>query len=753
MALPININAFIGRDTEFTQLRDLLAKKRLVTLTGPGGVGKTRLALEIAHAAHADGTWRDGVVWMDLRPFGEDHQLPRRLAAALGSTHVATREPVQVLMDEVAGKDLLIVLDNCEHLLSAVRDLLQTLLTEPGVTVLATSRHGLALGGEHLNPLTPLAASAAKELFEDRLLDVRGDFPVAEHEAEITRLCRAGDNLPLAIEILAVASSNLSPSDVERRLATLLHADRPTDRQQQDTDADRSHRSFHQVMELSWELCTPQERTLWQRLSVFAGGFTLEAAEAVCGFEDLPESAVARVLGALKWQSIVTVESPRDGHSRYRLLEPIRQHGDSRAAQAGEAEEVRQRHYNWLLRTYREAAQQWLGPDEAHWLTLCRDLQDDAHSAIAWCARRGQSAAGIELLLHIVRTRVPFLSGRQPETQEHFERLLTAYTERDELRAMALAAVSVLAVCRGDKDTADKFLSEAQALTDELGAALPLPVLAEAIAISLGHRDSVDPAESMAAMEKLCTSPVFAQPEFRSDMGLLAMFRSFGAAITGEEEIADAVTAEFLADAQASQATWHITWSQWARAAYLVLHRPHDPAARIEAESLLHAALPVQRGLDDRWGPAGWTWVASGLAGATGDHRLVAERSGLLDGMTHSTGVAMHGMRGLWETVGRAQNVARQHLGETTYAEIYNPAYQRGRDCRLATAELLWPGWAQLTERERDIVRLVAQGLSNVQIAARLDRVENTVAKSLTKIYATVDVSGRDELREWYAQL
>ncbi|MDX6280050.1 MAG: hypothetical protein QOH03_1121, partial [Kribbellaceae bacterium] len=310
--LPAELTSFVGRRQELLDVRALLATSRLVTLTGPGGVGKTRLALRTAVQVRR--TFPDGVWLVELAALREPTLLARTIGVALGLRD-ADEDPVARLTDYLSDRSLLLVLDNCEHLAADCAALVRRLLpAAPGIRVLATSRHVLGVEGEHVYSVPPLAigelVSDAVRLFADRGAAVSTGFVVDPvNGASVTEICRRLDGIPLAVELAAAWLRVLSVSELLDRLDAL------------------SSKSLAAALEWSHDLCSPEEQSLWARLSVFAGGFDLAGAEAVGGGLD--------VLAGLVDKSIVQREQ-RGGATRFRLLEPVRQYGLRRLREAGE---------------------------------------------------------------------------------------------------------------------------------------------------------------------------------------------------------------------------------------------------------------------------------------------------------------------------------------------------------------------------------------------------------------------------------
>ncbi|MFG1828820.1 AfsR/SARP family transcriptional regulator [Micromonospora chersina] len=407
--LPATLTSFVGREEEVARVAGLLDRFRLATLTGPGGAGKTRLAVESGRAVA--GRFPDGVWLVPLAPVTDPAEVPQAALAALGLREQALlaragrgapepADPVGRLVDALAGRAVLLLLDNCEHLLDAAADLTERLLTAcPGLRVLATSREPLGITGEALRPVESLAlppvgadpaaalAYPAVRLFADRAGAVRPDFAVdAATVGPVVRICRALDGMPLAIELAAARLRTMTAAQVDTRL---------DDRFRLLTGGSRTalprHQTLRAVVDWSWDLLDDTERALWRRLAVFAGGATLEAAERVCG-----DGAVADVLdglSALVDKSLVVAGGT--GEPRYRMLETIREYGLDRLAEAGEADRVRRAHAAEYLALAEAAEPELRGAAQLDWLRRLSADHDNLHAGLRHAIAVGDAPTAV----------------------------------------------------------------------------------------------------------------------------------------------------------------------------------------------------------------------------------------------------------------------------------------------------------------------------------------------------------------------
>ncbi len=340
--LPVQLTSFVGRQAEMKSLREALAGNRLVTLTGAGGAGKTRLAVHVA--AELAGEFGDGVCYVDLAPITHPDLVPVTAARALGLPDQPGRSTMDTLLRFVRDRQMLVVLDNCEHLLDASAALVVALLGgAPGLTLLATSREPLGVTGEATWQVPSLSlADDAIELFADRARLARTDFTITDdNSAAVAEICRRLDGMPLAIELAAARVRALSLTEIvdglHDRFRLLTGGSRTAVRRQQ---------TLRASVDWSHALLTDTERILFRRLAVFLGGFDLEAAQAVAGAGDIERYQVLDQLTLLVDKSLVVAENT-GGPTRYRLLETVRQYALEKLGESGEADAVRSRHCDY----------------------------------------------------------------------------------------------------------------------------------------------------------------------------------------------------------------------------------------------------------------------------------------------------------------------------------------------------------------------------------------------------------------------
>lgn len=390
--LPIQLTHFIGRDTELAEALGKLEGSRLLTLTGVGGTGKTRLALQAAAAAVHD--FPDGVWMVDLGPVSEADMVHNALAAAMGVRDQPGRTLLEAIEDALRNKTTLIILDNCEHLLEVSAQVSAALLrASSDVKILATSREALGIAGEATYPVPSLSAPPASAttadavkrydsavMFEDRALLARPDFAVTDANAEaIAKICRRLDAVPLAIELAAARVRVLSPAEI---------ADRLDDRFRLLTGGDRTALPRQQTLEaaVAWshEHLSETERVLFARLSVFAGSFTLRAAECVTAAGDIAEHEVLDLVTGLVDKSMLIVQTAGAAETRYRLLETLRQYARDRLIEYGAAEEFRKRHASFFAGLAETGDPMLRGQQQRFWFDKLAAEHDNFTTALTW---------------------------------------------------------------------------------------------------------------------------------------------------------------------------------------------------------------------------------------------------------------------------------------------------------------------------------------------------------------------------------
>ncbi|OEJ97070.1 ATP-binding protein [Streptomyces thermolilacinus] len=450
--LPAELNRFVGRDAECAELDGLLAEFRLVTVVGVGGVGKSRLVLRAARATQK--RYCHGVRLAELAGLREPDLVEHALVEALGLADQTSRPPREVLVDHLADRRLLLVIDGFEHLVDACAELVRLLLCgAPGLTVLAAGRRPLRLDGEAVLPLPPMSDEDAVRLFTERAVAAWPGFRAEEEAAPVRELCRRLDGIPLALEL---AAGRLPALTVQQVL------DRLDDRFRLLTGGMRGAPARHQTLRtaIGWshELCTPRERLLWARLSVFAGPFDLDAAEYVCGGPDLPADRVLDVLGELIAQSVVLREADGAG-PRYRMLDTVAAYGAEWLEALGDAERVRRRHRDWYMGLATWCELEWFSSRQAEVAECTAAALPNLRAALELCLKVPGEA---HLAQHMAGT-LWFCwvgCGRLAEGRHWLDRALALPSGHEEARLKALWVLAYVAILQGDATAAMRALHE-----------------------------------------------------------------------------------------------------------------------------------------------------------------------------------------------------------------------------------------------------------------------------------------------------
>jgi len=471
--LPQSLQSFIGRERELAEIKQLLHGIRLLTLTGTGGIGKTRLALQAA--GEVRNAYRDGVWFVDLAPLADPGLVPTALAQVLGVKESTGQPLVKTLSDHLRPLEVLVVLDNCEHVRDACARLAETLLRESaGLTFVATSREPLRIGAERTYPLGALplpdpqgdaqsiARSDSVRLFVDRARQHRPGFDLRDQRARaVAEICVRLDGIPLALELAAARMAVLPVEQIVRLLDQRFRLLASGSR----SDLPR-HQTLRALLDWSYELLDEAERQFFARLSVFAGGWTLAAAEVVGAGDVIAKDDVVYLLIALVEKSLVVADDDGD---RYRMLETVREYAREKLAITGGANAVRERHRNFFLALALNAEPNLAGPEQAIWLQRLEDEHDNLRSALEYClAATSGPDAGLRLCgaLHWFW----IMRGYRAEGLDWCVRALGSegIEKRTPERAMALQAAGILAYHLGDFPAARAYHEDSLAMAREL---------------------------------------------------------------------------------------------------------------------------------------------------------------------------------------------------------------------------------------------------------------------------------------------
>ncbi len=495
--LPRQLTTFVGRQQQIADAKRILAGSPLLTLTGPGGVGKTRLAIEVGSELLEE--YEDGVWFVDFGPLTDPAFVDQAIASALGVVDRPGQPILDSIVDHLKGRHVLLLLDNCEHLLDGAAGTIDALLRSCNlVRIIATSREGLAIPGESVFPVPSLSAPPgdvladspdlaqyeAVRLFVERATASLPDFRVTERNAAaIVQICRRLDGVPLALELAAARVRALPVEQIAARL---------DDRFRLLTGSSRlaipRQQTLRQAIDWSHDLLADEERAVFRRLAAFVGSCSLEAAEAVCSGETVPADMVLDLLSRLVDKSLLIAET-EDGEARYRQLESIRQYARDRLLETGEAREALQRHRDWYLAFVQRAAPEFFrGVDSVSWLARLDLEHDNLRAALQWSLDEpGEANRGLQLAGGLWRFWE--IRGHLVEGRSWLERLLAATEGEDSaLRADGYTGAGILAFMQGDHEAARGFheqsLDQHRRLGDYLGIAFAANNLANAAVLS-----------------------------------------------------------------------------------------------------------------------------------------------------------------------------------------------------------------------------------------------------------------------------
>ena len=754
--LPADVTALVGRRRELDEARRRLADGRLVTLTGVGGVGKTRLALRLA--AKSQRAFHDGVWVADLASLSDPCLLAVQIANALDVRDQSSRPTEDILVEHLADKQVLLVLDNCEHLLSACASLVATLLrAAPNLRVVATSRQLLGLQGEIVLPVPPLevppedvpvnavSVYSAVALLSDRAAARSPSFAVTERNAaSLAKLCRRLDGIPLAIELAAVRLATMSIDEV---------LDRLDDRFRLLTGGWRAGLSHHQTLraavDWSYALCDQDQQLLWARLSVFAGGFDLAAVEAVCSDDELPRERIVDALAALVDKSVVVTPGD-DGGMRYRLLETVRQYGGHRLRERAEEATFQQRHQHYFHDLTVRLGAEWFGAHELEWMAIARRELPNLRQALETSFATGATAAvGLDIVMNVTRSRCWFFIGTLNEGRLWLDRALAANPEAKAHRLSAQALAAWVRLVQGDQIAATDMLKEcraAQHVGDAESEAL-LAYVDGAYALLL-QGDQAAISLLRAASSKLRSVGCY------GDAHMALVLLSMAATFLGGPGDAAPAAAECLADSRSAGAGWAISWSLLTAGMADLVHGAQSQAVRLVRDSLRR-----QRGMQDRWGPAWGLEVLAWIA-ATTDSEHSARLLGAASTLQRLNGVAIAGLAPFAVRHAQCERTVMGSLGHGAYGEVFAEgaalSFDEAIDLALdekpakrPEAAILAPARSMLTAREREVAELIAEGLTNRQIAARLVISTRTADTHVQHIFGKLGVTTRAQVASW----
>jgi non-specific serine/threonine protein kinase len=795
-SIPRVLTSFIGRQRELADIRRRLLASRLVTLTGAAGCGKTRLALRLAEELHRQ--YADGVYWVALAHLADPALVSQAVARALQVADQPGRSTMESLLAALQDKRLLLVLDNCEHVLRACAHLVESLLPATELSVLATSREPLAVPGEMRYPvspmaLPPLALSAddmaqfdAIRLFVERARAVVPDFALTpENAADLTSICQRLDGMPLAIEL---ASARLNILTIEQIAARLDDRFRLLGAAAHVTQS--HHHTLRAAIDWSYELLSAPEQAMLRRLSVFAGAWSLATAEAVCAGDGIPRDQVLELLSSLVDKSLVVAHTLQRGEARYALLETIRQYAHEGLRASGEWSAIHDRHLQCFLRLVEETMPKLRGRYQQPWLDLLEGEYGDIRAALAWSLEGDRVEAGLRIANAVYQFWV--VRDYVQEGLAWVERLLVRADERITLvvRANALAYASTLAGFRGNTAKQLRYGREAGVVAEAAGEE-GKRALAWALA---GQAQAARAAGDHQMAFSLSLREIQLHRELGDSyfLGLSLSTTSFTAMSLGEYDEARALLDEGLLllrevgdpyriamalnfSGDLARCEQHYARAQTAYEESIALLRElgavRDLASALHnlghtclhrgdvprADALFTESLAAQLAQRNTPGVAecliGFAAMAVVCGVPAAGARLLAAAVAI-GGQRVATAWAATRMEyahylarvraSLTETEFRAEQAAGRALSLEQAVE-----YARNLPLKLAAALRTRAKPDELTVREREIVELIAQGKSNGEIADDLVVSKRTVEKHIGNILSKLDLANRAQIVRW----
>ncbi|GAA0536992.1 ATP-binding protein [Saccharopolyspora thermophila] len=768
--LPADTSSFVGRTREVASAEELLSGTRLLTLTGPGGVGKTRLALRIA--AEVRTAFRDGAWLVELAALEDPDLLVQAAATTLGIRDWSSRPTRDVLLGYLADKHILLVLDNCEHLVGACAEFVQVSLgAAPGLRVLATSRESLRIPGEQLMAVQSLSLPdpdhtlrpdeitryEAIDLLDQRASAAAPGFSLtADTIPPAVRLCRRLDGIPLAIELAAV---QLRTMPIEQLLSGLeQHFSLLTS---ENSTALPRHQTLRETIDWSFDLCSPDERRLWARTSVFAGDFDLEAAESVCSGDGISPDDVVVLVSELVEKSILTRSDPPHGQrARYHILDTLRRYGLEKLRACGEEQRLRQRHRDWYRSLAERAAAQWFGPDQAQWAARLRSEHTNLRAAIEFClSERTNVQAGLRIAGSLWCYWMP--CGVLAEGRQWIDRLLQLDPEPTSAYGTVLWVYSWAASHQGEPDAGDTRAEQCRRLAEQLGDPQMGAYALQVAGLGAMSRGDLASARSLCA-EAWRRHRALGHVASPAVMAL--MQQGFVAALQGDVDQAVAYAEECVSITGEHGEEWTRSWGLVVLGLALWLRGDHRAAIPPLRES-----IATKRGLHDLFGLGMAVEFLAWSLTCTGRHKDAARLFGTLERIWPLVGVPLMGIQPLAELHRENEAKARAALGKAAFDTAFGAVagldpYQAldrvlGDEGIPAQAARRKPSskrddqrWAPLTRRERDVALLIAEGLSNRDIAARLLIGQRTVESHAERILTKLGATSRAQVAVWVVE-
>jgi predicted ATPase/DNA-binding NarL/FixJ family response regulator len=756
-SLPLELTSFVGRRRELAEAKNLLARSRLVTLTGIGGVGKTRLAIQVAASIHRE--YSDGVRLVELGELRDESSLVDSVATAVGLRDQSASPLQDVLIEHLAPREVLLVLDNCEHMVDAVAELAGPLLhTCPRLRILATSREPLDIGGEAVLRVPPLnipdlqRALTLREmpkydavgLFVERgAAAVPGFSLTKDNAATVAGICHRLDGLPLPIELAAARLRAMSPEQILERLThrfTLLNRG--------SRGAPTRQQTLRLCIDWSFELCTAGEQLVWGRLAVFAGSFELDAAEQVCG-EGLVQDELLDTLTSLVEKSIL-IREESGSVVRFRMLETLREYGYEELEQTGERTVLRRRHRDWYEALAVESEAEWISARQVEWISRLKREQPNLREALEFCIT-DDVPAGLRMA-----TALYWFWGSQGlynETRRWLDNLIARQSGPPALEWVeALYCASVMANVQGDLQVGAALVEKGRVATEQTDDRMMHALVDGADGMLALY--SGDPARSYPHLET-------AQAEFR-DQGKRAHEISVGYGLGLAYGLCGLIQQSIecyehvLAVTEKHGERMYRSYSLWALAIVLWRQDETDRAIR-----LLEQSLELTRQVHSPRVASSCLEALSWITCERRDEARAAVLLGAAEELARSMGApaVIHSNLLVYEQ--EYEQRISQTLGDKAFAAARSRGRSLGFDAAIAYAlHEQTPSAATpisdtsppLTKRERQVAELIAEGLTNPAIANRLVISPRTAQGHVEHILAKLGFTSRTQIAAWVVE-
>jgi predicted ATPase/class 3 adenylate cyclase/DNA-binding CsgD family transcriptional regulator len=735
--LPRYLDTFVGRSAELAALKSSLAKSRLVTLTGAGGSGKTRLAAELGRACLGD--WPGGVWWVDLAPVDDPRQMP---GAVVGALRLPGQGPAQEVVNAwLAGRKAVLVLDNCEHLVAACAGFCQVALERSlELTIIATSREALGVPGEVRWPVLAMSTDEAVQLFQGRAQLVVPNYKVASSNLQtVNRICERVDGMPLAIELAAARMDVLSEQEILSQLSNrfrLLTVGSRTAPQRQQT--------MMATIDWSYRLLTEGEALLFRRLAVFRGGLTLEAAQSVCD-NGIEESVLDLVAGLVRKSMLVT-ERAAGARTRYRLLESQLAYAEDRLRECGELELIRRRHYEYFKESLAAKAADSIGLPRASvaradWIT---QESGNLWAALRW-ARNNVDDLGLSLA-------ADFEFSDFTQARSLLADLLANSPMQGLPRLKALADASFFAREQGDYEAAYQAAEKSVALAREIGeVGWEAFALNQTGAVHTARGELALAAKKYEEATSLVEDSISRRrqdsPWLRSQLSMIRNAVGMLSIYAGDFRRASDILTECVSTVKADGDV-RGTANYLDSLAFAQLGLNDNEAAAVSWRE----AISISRGLNDDIGIVYGLVGLSLVAGAVGNDLRALRLASAVNRMSRARSLEF----GTWvnRQAEDSQRQSRSRLGTRKSEEAWKQGWAMSvdqaidyalRDSEPETAVDAGP----LSIREQGVAKLIAAGLTNREIAERLFISERTAESHVERIRNKLDVRSRTEIATW----